>query len=231
MSFTHLFFAIFLQILYISLIWDYIFQINMPCCICVGGILGLAPWQSFPCPWAIMLALHQNYSTTSLTTPQKELSDWILVELKILDFNVCTRTDISNLAPAADFEKIESHITQKNIFIIKTDIKRHNFNGTLAKKVHRSKTFFISSFSLRNIPHFSRASSFPILDCQVVPYVLGDAFYEYSPNKLAGFSFGKNFLVDLKEEFVKHGHEGKTIAYLKVYDTCMHPYICCGAVV
>ena len=53
-------------------------------------------------------------------------------------------------------------------------------------------------------------------DCQVVPYVLGDAFYENSPNKLEGYSFGKNFLVDLKAEFEKHGHADKTIAYLKV---------------
>ena len=53
-------------------------------------------------PWATMLALRLDCSTAALTTPLKDLPIWKLVELKILDFSVCTRTGISILTSTSD---------------------------------------------------------------------------------------------------------------------------------
>ena len=71
-------------------------------------IFGLeGPWgqpqgPNFPSPWATMLALRLDCSTAALTIPQKVLSLWRLVELKMLDFSDHTRTGISILTSAAD---------------------------------------------------------------------------------------------------------------------------------
>ena len=55
-----------------------------------------------PLPEATMLALRLDCSTAALTTPQKVLSIWRLVELTLIDFNDRTRTGISILTSAAD---------------------------------------------------------------------------------------------------------------------------------
>ena len=57
---------------------------------------------NFPSPQATRLALRLDCSTAALTTPQKVLSIWKLVELKMLDFGDRTRTGISILTSAAD---------------------------------------------------------------------------------------------------------------------------------
>ena len=67
-----------------------------------GGTLGQPQEQNFPSPWAIKLALRLDCSTAALTTPQKVLPIWKLVELKMLDFSDRTRTGISILTSAAD---------------------------------------------------------------------------------------------------------------------------------
>ena len=48
---------------------------------------------NFPFLQATMLALSLDCFTTALTTPQKVLSVWRLVELKMLVFSECTRTE------------------------------------------------------------------------------------------------------------------------------------------
>ena len=48
-----------------------------------------------------MLALRLDCSTAALTTPQKVLPIWKLVELKMIDFSDRTRTGISILTSAA----------------------------------------------------------------------------------------------------------------------------------
>ena len=57
---------------------------------------------NFPTPRAAKLGLRLDCSTAVLTTPQKVLSIWRLVELKMLDFSDRTRTDISILTSAFD---------------------------------------------------------------------------------------------------------------------------------
>ena len=66
------------------------------------GFWGQPPESNFPPSWATLLALCLNCSTAALTTPQKVLPIWKLVELKMLDFCDCTRTSISILISAAD---------------------------------------------------------------------------------------------------------------------------------
>ena len=63
---------------------------------------GQAQGSNFPSPKATMLALRLDCSTAALTTPQKVLPIWKLVELKVLDFGDRTRTGISILTSAAD---------------------------------------------------------------------------------------------------------------------------------
>ena len=53
-------------------------------------------------PKATMMALRLDCSTAALTTPQKVLPIWRLVELKMLDFRDHTRTGISILTSVAD---------------------------------------------------------------------------------------------------------------------------------
>ena len=65
------------------------------------GSWGQPQGPNFPSPWATMLALRLDCSTAALTTPQKVLPIWKLVELKMLDFSDWTRTDISILTSAA----------------------------------------------------------------------------------------------------------------------------------
>ena len=55
------------------------------------GILESASGPNFPSAWATMLALHLDCSTAALTTPQKVLFNYKLVELRMLDFNSHTR--------------------------------------------------------------------------------------------------------------------------------------------
>ena len=50
-----------------------------------------------------MLALRLDCSTAALTTHQKVLPIWKLVELKVLDVSDRTRTGISILTSAADY--------------------------------------------------------------------------------------------------------------------------------
>ena len=50
-----------------------------------------------------MLALRLDCSKAALTTSQKVLPNWKLVELKMLDFSDRTRTGISFLTSAADY--------------------------------------------------------------------------------------------------------------------------------
>ena len=52
-----------------------------------------------------MLALRLDCSTAALTTPQKVLPILILVELSMLDFSYRTKTGISILTSAADYER------------------------------------------------------------------------------------------------------------------------------
>ena len=66
------------------------------------GYWGQPQVPNFPSPRATMLALRQDCSTAALTTPQKVLSIYRLVELKMLDFSDRTRTGISILTSAAD---------------------------------------------------------------------------------------------------------------------------------
>ena len=66
------------------------------------GFWGQPPRRNFPSPRALMLALLLDCFTPALTTPQKVLSIWRLVELKMLDFSDPTRTGISILTSAAD---------------------------------------------------------------------------------------------------------------------------------
>ena len=65
------------------------------------GSWGQPQGPNFPPPWATMLALRLDCSTAALTTPQKALPIWKLVELKMLDFSDHTRTGISILTSAA----------------------------------------------------------------------------------------------------------------------------------
>ena len=60
---------------------------------------------NFPSPWATMLALRLDCFTAALTTPQKILPIWKLVDLKMLDFSDRTRTGISILTSAAELTK------------------------------------------------------------------------------------------------------------------------------
>ena len=66
------------------------------------GSWGQPQGPNFPSPWATMLALRLDCSTAAITTPQKVLPIWKLVELKMLDFSDHTRTGISILTSAAD---------------------------------------------------------------------------------------------------------------------------------
>ena len=66
------------------------------------GFWGQPLGPNFPSPQANMLALRLDCSTAALATPQKVLSTWKLVELKMLDFSDRTRTGISILSSAAD---------------------------------------------------------------------------------------------------------------------------------
>ena len=66
------------------------------------GSWGQPQGPNFPSPWATMLALRLDCFTAALTTPQKVLPIWKLVELKMLDISDRTRTGISILTSAAD---------------------------------------------------------------------------------------------------------------------------------
>ena len=66
------------------------------------GFWGQPEGPNFPSPRATMLALHLDCSTAALTTPQKVLPIWRLVELKMLDFSDRTRTGVSILTSTAD---------------------------------------------------------------------------------------------------------------------------------
>ena len=57
---------------------------------------------NFPSPQATMLALRLDCSRSALVTPQRVLSFWRLVELKMLDVSDRTKTGISILTSAAD---------------------------------------------------------------------------------------------------------------------------------
>ena len=81
--------------------------------VCFFGLEGswgqpLGP--NIPSPWATMLALHLDCSTTALTTPQKVLPIWKLVDLKILDYSDRMRTCISILTSAADQEALPCYV-------------------------------------------------------------------------------------------------------------------------
>ena len=71
---------------------------------CLEGSWVQPQGPNFPSPWATMLALRLDCSTSALTTPQKVLLFWKLVELKMLDFSDCMRTGISILTSAADHQ-------------------------------------------------------------------------------------------------------------------------------
>ena len=66
------------------------------------GSWGHPQGPNFPSPWATILALRLDCSTTALTTHHKVLPIWKLVELKMLDFSDGTRTGISIWTSAAD---------------------------------------------------------------------------------------------------------------------------------
>ena len=59
---------------------------------CLEGFWGQAQGPNFPSPRATMLALNLDCSTAPLATPQKVLSIWELVDLKMLDFSDHTGT-------------------------------------------------------------------------------------------------------------------------------------------
>ena len=50
----------------------------------------------------------------------------------------------------------------------------------------------------------------------MVPYHLGKATYQDSPNKLENYDPGKDFNLTLNKEFEKRGHVGKHIEYISV---------------
>ena len=79
------------------------------------GSWGQPQGQNFPSPWATMLALHLDCSTAALTTPQKVLPIWKLVELKMLDFSDRTRTGISILTSAADHRGLSIPLNNFNL--------------------------------------------------------------------------------------------------------------------
>ena len=67
------------------------------------GFWGQPLWYKFP----VSLSNHVGFtpwllSGNTLPTPQKDLSNWRLVELNLLDFSNRTRTGISILTSAAD---------------------------------------------------------------------------------------------------------------------------------
>ena len=69
----------------------------------LGGFWGQPLGPNFRSPWATMLALRLDCSSTAaLTTHQKVLPIWKLIELKMLDFSDCSRTGISILTSATD---------------------------------------------------------------------------------------------------------------------------------
>ena len=73
-----------------------------------GQLLG----PNFPSPWPTMLALHIHYSTAALTTPQKVLPIWKLLELMMIDFSDRTRTGISILTSLTNDGRL--YFQQKN---------------------------------------------------------------------------------------------------------------------
>ena len=68
------------------------------------GSWGQPQGPNFPSPRATMLALRLDCFTAALTTPQKFLPSWKLVELQMLDFSDRTRTVISIWTSAADWK-------------------------------------------------------------------------------------------------------------------------------
>ena len=71
----------------------------------LDGSWGQPHGLNIPSPWATILALRLDSSTAALTTPQKVLPIWGLVELKMLDFSDRMRTGISILTSAADLHR------------------------------------------------------------------------------------------------------------------------------
>ena len=59
------------------------------------GSWGQPQGPNFPSPWATMLDLRLDCSTAALTTSQKVLPNWKLVELKMLDFS--DRTSVNSI--------------------------------------------------------------------------------------------------------------------------------------
>ena len=81
---------------------------------------------NFPSPWPTMLALSLDCSTAALTTPQRVLATWKLVELKMLDFSDRTRTGISILTSAADqWPKNSAYLKRNCLFYSKEDLKKY----------------------------------------------------------------------------------------------------------
>ena len=72
--------------------------------VCFGlkGSWGQPLGPNFPSLRATTLPLRLDCSAAAFTTPQKVLSIWRQVELKMLDFNDRTRTDISILTSPDD---------------------------------------------------------------------------------------------------------------------------------
>ena len=66
------------------------------------GFWGQRQGTNFPSPQATMLALRLDCSTAALTTPQKALSIWRLIELKMLDFSDRSRNGISIFTSTTD---------------------------------------------------------------------------------------------------------------------------------
>ena len=67
-----------------------------------GGILGSASRAEFTVSLSNHLAIYLDCSTAALTTHQKVVPIWKLVELKMIDFSDRTWTGISILTSAAD---------------------------------------------------------------------------------------------------------------------------------
>ena len=103
-------------------------------CFCFGleGFWGQPQGPNFPSPWATKLALRLDCS--ALTTPQKGLSLWRLVELKMLDFIDLMSTGISNLTSAAD-----------SILLIPTISDTFQFRNFYILRLFNSETFLVLS--------------------------------------------------------------------------------------
>ena len=75
----------------LGLFSNFLFNSYLKYTLWFGGILGSASSANFPSPWPAMLALHHDCSTASFPTLQKVLSNWKLVELKMLVFSDCRK--------------------------------------------------------------------------------------------------------------------------------------------